>query len=85
MEGECHFLEGNLRAKRWVRYTKQLLQEAGLEPERLEMFNMSSSMATAFVEAVKEMTARAKAMGPSPLKAKRGEQETLHEERPAAS
>jgi coenzyme F420-reducing hydrogenase delta subunit len=33
------------------------------------MFNMSSSMATAFVEAVEEMTRRAKELGPSPVKA----------------
>ena len=84
MEGECHFLEGNLRAKRWVRYTKQLLQEIGLEPERLEMFNMSSSMATTFVEVVKEMTAKVEALGPSPLKAKRGVRAAPREERPPA-
>ncbi len=49
-------------------YTKKLLKEIGVEPERLEMFNMSSSMATAFVEAVNEMTRRAKELGPSPMK-----------------
>ncbi len=71
MEGECHFLEGNVRAKRWVRYTKKLLKEIGLEPERLEMFNMSSSMATSFVAAVEDMTRRAIELGPSPLKARK--------------
>jgi len=71
MEGECHFIEGNYRAKRWVKYTKKLLQELGIEPERLEMFNMSSSMAPAFVQTVKEMTKRTKELGPSPIKAKR--------------
>jgi F420-non-reducing hydrogenase iron-sulfur subunit len=71
MEGECHFLEGNKRAKRWVQYTKRLLQEIGVEPDRLEMFNMSSSMATSFVGAVEEMTRRARELGPSSLKGKR--------------
>ncbi len=51
-------------------YTKKLLKEVGVEPGRLEMFNMSSSMATAFVAAVNEMTRRAKEMGPSPLRGK---------------
>ncbi len=59
-----------MRAKRWVRFTKKLLKEIGIEPERLEMFNMSSSMALAFAEAVTEMTRRAKELGPSPLKRK---------------
>jgi coenzyme F420-reducing hydrogenase delta subunit len=54
-----------------VGYTKKLLQEIGVEPERLEMFNMSSSMATAYVGAVEEMTRRAKELGPSPLKGKK--------------
>ena len=70
MEGECHFLEGNRRAKRWVHYTKRLLQEIGIEPERLEMFNMSSSMATSFVGAVEEMTRRARELGPTRSKGK---------------
>ena len=48
-----------------------MLKEIGIEPERLEMFNMSSSMATAFAEAVEEMTRRAKELGPSPLKRKK--------------
>lgn len=60
-----------MRAKRWVRYTKGLLKEIGIEPERLEMFNMSSSMATAFAQAVEEMTRRARELGPSPLKRKK--------------
>jgi coenzyme F420-reducing hydrogenase delta subunit len=51
-----------------VGYTKKLLKEIGVKAERLEMFNMSSSMATAFVEAVNEMTRRAKELGPSPMK-----------------
>lgn len=54
-----------------MRYTKGLLKEVGLEPERLEMFNMSSSMATAFAGAVEEMTRRALELGPSPLKKKK--------------
>jgi F420-non-reducing hydrogenase iron-sulfur subunit len=53
-----------------VRYTKKLLEEIGVEPERLEMFNMSSSEAPAFVAAVEEMTRRARELGPSPVKKK---------------
>lgn len=53
-----------------MKYTKELLKEIGIEPERLEMFNMSSSMAPAFAQAVEEMTRRALELGPSPLKRK---------------
>ena len=43
LEGECHFLEGNLRAKKRVTYVKRLLEEVNIDPERLEMFNLSSA------------------------------------------
>ena len=33
LEGGCHFLEGNLRARRRVERTRELLAEIGLEPE----------------------------------------------------
>src|SRR5512136_1063270 len=36
LEGGCHFQEGNLRAKRRVALARQVLEEAGLESERLE-------------------------------------------------
>lgn len=67
MEGECHFVEGNLRARQIVDYTKQLLEDGGLNPQRLEMFNMSASMAQKFVQAVTTMSERLKELGPSPL------------------
>jgi coenzyme F420-reducing hydrogenase delta subunit len=68
MEGECHFLEGNLRARPIVEYTKTLLEEAGMDPRRLEMFNMSAAMAQKFVEAVQTIVERLDELGPSPLR-----------------
>ena len=54
-EGSCHFKEGNYLAKRRVNTTKQLLQEAGLEPERLRMVNVSAASSQKFVEYVCDM------------------------------
>jgi F420-non-reducing hydrogenase iron-sulfur subunit len=68
LEGGCHFQEGNLRARRRVARAKELLAEAGLEPERLEMFNLSSAEGTRFAEIVTEMMDRLQQLGPSPLK-----------------
>jgi len=65
MEGECHFLEGNLRAKKQVNYAKRLLKEAGIEPERLRMYNMSASDAILFKGAADEMTEIARKLGPN--------------------
>ena len=66
-EGSCHFLEGNLRAKKKVVQAKKLLKEVGIEPERLEMFNISASNSVLFARAADEMTERARQLGPNPL------------------
>ena len=68
MEGECHYLKGNLWARKRVDYVKKLLPEMGLEPERVEMYNMSSAMGPRFAEVATEFTERIKALGPSPAR-----------------
>jgi len=68
LEGGCHFLEGNLRARKRVERAKQLLGEIGLEPERLEMYNLSSAEGARFAEIVTEMSQRLSKLGPSPLR-----------------
>lgn len=67
MEGECHFIAGNLRAKRRVAYVKGLLSAIGIEPERVEMYNLSSAMGPRFAEIATEMTERIREIGPSPI------------------
>jgi len=65
--GDCHFLEGNLRAKERVAHAKQLLEEVGLGGDRLEMFHIGASDAPKWAEAVEMMTRRALELGPNPL------------------
>ena len=66
--GDCHFLEGNLRAKERVAHAKTLIEEAGLEPERLEMFHIGASDAPKWAETVTMMTERTRELGPNPLR-----------------
>jgi len=68
MEGECHYLTGNLWARKRVNHVKGLLAELGIEPERVEMYNMSSAMGAKFAEVATEFTQRIKELGPSPVK-----------------
>jgi F420-non-reducing hydrogenase iron-sulfur subunit len=51
-----------------VEYAQQLLEEIGLGRGRLEMFEIAASDAPKWVAAVKEMTQRVEALGPSPLR-----------------
>jgi coenzyme F420-reducing hydrogenase delta subunit len=72
LEGECHYLAGNLRAKKRVGYLKQLLDECGIGGERVAMYNLSSAQGQRFAEIAREMTAKIRELGPSPIKKGRG-------------
>ncbi len=71
MEGDCHYLTGNLRARKRVEYAQKILDEVGIGGERLAMYNMSAAQATRFVEVAQEMNTRIKELGPSPMKKER--------------
>ena len=77
-EGSCHFKEGNLIAKRRVNYARKLLEEAGLEKERLRMVNVSAAGARLFTDHVQKMAENIARLGPSALnKAKRQKQQEI--------
>ena len=68
LEGECHFLKGNLRARKRVTYLKELLTELGIEPERAAIYNLSSAQGQRFAQIAQEMTDVIRALGPTPVK-----------------
>jgi F420-non-reducing hydrogenase iron-sulfur subunit len=69
LEGGCHFLEGNLRARKRTDRIREMLAEIGVGNDRLRMVNLSAAMAPTFVESVQAMVDTVRALGPSPLKA----------------
>lgn len=71
LEGECHFIRGNICVKKRVNYVKEILSAIGLKPERVEMFNLSSAMGLRFAEIATKMTERIQTLGPNPIKLKR--------------
>ena len=70
MEGDCHFLTGNFKAKKRVQYIRKMLDEIGIERERVQMFNISASDAPEFVRVAKMMTEKIRELGPNPLNGK---------------
>ena len=72
LEGECHFLRGNLRAKKRVMHVKRILTALGINPERLQMYNLSAAMGGRFAEIAQEMTEKVRALGPSPVTTGKG-------------
>lgn len=67
MEGDCHFINGNIKAKKRVDFVKHELESMGVEPERVEMYNMSAAEGPRFVLVATEFTDRIKELGPSPF------------------
>jgi coenzyme F420-reducing hydrogenase delta subunit len=66
-EGDCHYVSGNLYARKRVEKMKEILKEVGLEPERVEMFHVSASEGPQFAAIAREMTERAYRLGPNPM------------------
>lgn len=64
LEKNCYYDTGSIEGRKRVGYVKQMLSEAGLEPERVEMFNSASTNAWMFPEVVSKMVAVAKKLGP---------------------
>jgi F420-non-reducing hydrogenase iron-sulfur subunit len=67
LEGGCHFVEGNLRARKRTDRIREVLDEIGLGGERLQMVNLSDSMASAFVQHIQEIMDQIRALGRNPL------------------
>lgn len=68
LDGDCHFKNGNLRATRRVTYVKKLLDEIGVNGERLEMVTMSAGMGERFARTAGDFTEKIRKLGPSPVK-----------------
>lgn len=66
--GNCHHVRGNERGQARVERTRRILDSLGLEPERLDMFFVSGGMGATFAEIARQMTERARSLGPNPLK-----------------
>jgi len=62
-EGSCHFIEGNLIAKRRVNYTREILAESGLDRERLRMINIGAADPRPFVDQMTDMVETVRHLG----------------------
>jgi coenzyme F420-reducing hydrogenase delta subunit len=68
LEGECHYLRGNLRAKQRVAHVKDLLDECGIGADRIAMYNLSSAQGQRFAQIAREMTEKVRELGPNPVR-----------------
>ena len=64
LEGDCHFETGNFKAKKRTLYVRHLLDEMGIELDRVQMFNIAASDAPKFAHVARTMTERIRELGP---------------------
>ncbi len=62
--GDCHYKEGNYKALRRFHLLRKVLNQFGIEDERLKLDWVSASEAEKFVKVVNEMVETIKALGP---------------------
>lgn len=66
--GDCHYIEGNLKAERRAEAIRLMLDDFGIEQERFRLEWVSASEGPKFAQIVNEMVNQLKALGPSPFK-----------------
>lgn len=66
---DCHYLAGNFKAERRVLLLKKVLEQFGIEPDRLRLEWISAAEGDKFASVVREMVEDLKKMGPNPFKA----------------
>ncbi|HEX9978546.1 MAG TPA: hydrogenase iron-sulfur subunit [Acidimicrobiia bacterium] len=62
--GDCHYQEGNYKALRRVHLMRRLLNDFGIDPNRLRLVWVSASEGDRWAETANEMTREIRALGP---------------------
>ncbi len=62
---DCHYISGNFKAQRRVAMVKKLMEQLGIEPERLRLEWISAAEGDKFAKTIRDMTADLKRLGPS--------------------
>jgi len=62
--GDCHYIKGNMYARRKLLLVKKLLEHLGLEPERFQMSWVSAAEGQKYTQVIKELVKELKPLGP---------------------
>jgi F420-non-reducing hydrogenase iron-sulfur subunit len=66
--GDCHYLEGNYKARRRIALLKDILDTLGLETERIKITWIGADEGRKFAETIEDMTKEMRELGPNPFK-----------------
>jgi len=68
LPSDCHYISGNFKALRRIKLLKKVLEQFGIEPERVRLEWISASEGDKFATVVKDMVDQIKKIGPNPFK-----------------
>jgi F420-non-reducing hydrogenase iron-sulfur subunit len=66
--GDCHYQSGNLKARRRVAILNSILEQLGLDPDRVWLRWISASEGKRFADTIEEMVQALKEKGPNPMR-----------------
>jgi F420-non-reducing hydrogenase iron-sulfur subunit len=66
--GDCHYLNGNLKARKRVTGVREIVAQFGFEPDRLRLQWIGASEGPEFQKHMTEFVDAVKTLGPSPVR-----------------
>ncbi len=66
--GDCHYINGNYKARRRIMLLKEILKTVGFEDERIFLRWISASEGQKFANTISEITEAIKKIGPNPFR-----------------
>lgn len=66
--GDCHYINGNYKARRRIALIKEVLKQYGLEEDRLWLRWIGASEGNIFAETIRQMTEKVKPLGATEFK-----------------
>jgi coenzyme F420-reducing hydrogenase delta subunit len=66
--GDCHYINGNFKARRRIKLLKEILSQFGFGDERLRLTWIGASDGIQFAETIHEMVAQVRTLAPNEAK-----------------
>jgi len=67
LEGDCHYVNGNIRARARVKRVYGILEKINIGPDRVRMYNLSAGEGSKFAAYSDEFVEQILELGPSPI------------------
>jgi coenzyme F420-reducing hydrogenase delta subunit len=66
--GDCHYINGNFKARRRVKLLKEILPRFGFDERRLRLTWIGASEGVDFAKTMREMASEMKELGPTEVR-----------------